>query len=189
MAPQKHTYSIILAAVSRLRDDLRWRPRLFNKWLPAETWVKAIEQARLINVDLHIDAAIFNRAMACEISTWRISMLDFKSTNSGFFQVTYKGYKYYYATESGKDVPYPWPLDAKWKEKADEAGAQALIIPVTRSQPAAREDVNDDDDLTRANKKRKRTVDWQSSDAAKYFNNNKEQAYTTPASFYRSLDQ
>jgi hypothetical protein len=99
MAPQKHTYSIILAAVSRLRDDLRWRPRLFNKWLPAETWVKAIEQARLINVDLHIDAAIFNRAMACEISTWRISMLDFKSTNSVFFQVMYKGYKYYYATE------------------------------------------------------------------------------------------
>jgi hypothetical protein len=63
MAPQKHTYSIILAAVSRLRDDLRWRPRLFNKWLPAETWVKAIEQARLINVDFDIDARKLNKAM------------------------------------------------------------------------------------------------------------------------------
>ena len=116
MAPQKHTYSIILAAVPRLRADQRWGPRLSNKWLPAETWVKAIEQARLINVDLHIDAGKFNKAMACEICTWRI-------------------YKYYYATESGKHVPYPVPLDAKWKEKADEAGAQALIIPVTRSRP------------------------------------------------------
>ena len=115
MAPQKHTYSIILAAVSRLRDHELWGPRLSNKWLPAETWVKAIEQARLINVDLHIDAA-----MACEICTWRI-------------------YKYYFVTESGKDVPYPVPSDAKWKEKADEAGAQALIIPVTRSRPAGRD--------------------------------------------------
>ena len=111
--------------------------------------------------------------MACEICTWRISMLDFERTNnSGFFQVTYKGYKYYYATESGKDVPYPVPLDAKWKEKADEAGAQALIIPVTRSRPAGR-DVKDDDDLTQANIKRKRTMDWQSSEAAKFLNNNK----------------
>ena len=193
MAPQKHTYSIILAAVPRLRADQRWGPRLSNKWLPAETWVKAIEQARLINVDLHIDAGKFNKAMACEICTWRISMLDFERTNnSGFFQVTYKGYKYYYATESGKDVPYPVPLDAKWKEKADEAGAQALIIPVTRSRPAGR-DVNDDDDVTQANKKRKSTMDWKSSEAANFFNNNdkknRELVYTTPASFYRSLDQ
>ena len=75
--------------------------------------------------------------------------------------MTYKGYKYYYVTESGKDVPYPVPSDAKWKEKADEAGAQALIIPVTKSPPAGR-DVNDDDDVTQANKKRKRTMDWQS---------------------------
>ena len=58
--------------------------------------------------------------------------------------MTYKGYKYYYVTESGKDVPYPLPLDAKWK-KADDAGAKALIIPVTRSRPAGT-DVKDDDD-------------------------------------------
>ena len=56
--------------------------------------------------------------MACEICTWRI-------------------YKYYYALESGKHVPYPVPLDAKWKEKADEAGAQALIIPVTTASSGA----------------------------------------------------
>jgi hypothetical protein len=116
-------------------------------------------------------------------------MLDFKRTNnSGFFQVTHKGCKNYYATESEKDIPYPIPLDAKWKENADEAGAHALIIPVTRSRPAGR-DVKDDDDVTQANNKRKKKIDWQSSDAAKHFNNNKEQAYTTPASFYRSLDQ
>ena len=87
--------------------------------------------------------------------------------------MTYKGYKYYYVTESGKDVPYPVPSDAKWKEKADEAGAQALIIPVTRSRPAGR-DVNDDDDVTQANKKRKMTMDWQSLEAAHFCNNNKE---------------
>jgi hypothetical protein len=109
--------------------------------------------------------------MACEICTWRIYMLKFNLTSHeqhGFFQVTYKGYKYCYVTESGKDVPYPLPLDAKWKKKADDAGAKALIIPVTRSRPAGR-DVKDDDDLTQANIKRKRTMDWQSSEAAKFY--------------------
>jgi hypothetical protein len=110
-------------------------------------------------------------------------------TTVGFFQVTYKGYKYYFVSERGKDVPYPIPLDAKWKEKADEAGAPALIIPVTRSRPAGR-DFKDDDDVTQANKKRKSTMDWQSLEAANFFNNNKKKlVHTTPASFYRSLDQ
>ena len=62
------------------------------------------------------------------------------------------------------------------REKADEAGAQALIIPVTRSRPAGR-DVNDDDDVTQANKKRKRTMDWQSLEAAHFCNNNKEKVH------------
>jgi hypothetical protein len=55
-------------------------------------------------------------------------------------------------------VSYPIPLNNDWKARVDAAGAQALIIPVTRSRPAGR-DVNDDDDVTQANKKRKRTVD------------------------------
>ena len=73
----------------------------------------------------------------------------------------------YFATESDKDVPYPVSLDAKWKEKADEAGAKALVIPVTRSRPAGR-DVKDVDDVTKANKKSKSTMDWQSLEAANF---------------------
>ena len=70
--------------------------------------------------------------MACEICTWRISMLKFNLTNSsGQWSRTKATNSYYYVTECDKDVPYPIPLDATWKEKADEAGAQALIIPVT----------------------------------------------------------
>jgi hypothetical protein len=46
--------------------------------------------------------------------------------------VTYKGYKYYFVTERGKDVPYALSLDSKWNKKADDAGAKALIILVTR---------------------------------------------------------
>jgi hypothetical protein len=49
--------------VPRLRADQRWGPRLSNKWLPAKPWVKAIEQARLINVEFDIDARKFNKAM------------------------------------------------------------------------------------------------------------------------------
>jgi hypothetical protein len=43
--------------------------------------------------------------------------------------------------------------------------------------------------VTQANKKRKSTMDWQSLEAANFFNNDKELVYTTPASFYRSSDQ
>ena len=84
---QKALYAIITSAVLRLRDHELWGPRLSNKWLPAETWVEVLHMSRLINVDLHIDAAIFNRAMACEICTWRISMLKFDHmNNSDFFK-------------------------------------------------------------------------------------------------------
>ena len=74
--------------------------------------------------------------MACEICTWRISILKFDLTKAVFFSSDVQGYKYYYVPESGNDVPYPLPLDAEWKKKADDAGAKALIIQVTRSRPA-----------------------------------------------------
>jgi hypothetical protein len=46
---------------------------------------------------LEINAKNFNKAMACEISPWRIFMLKFNLTNnSGVFQVRYEGYNYYY---------------------------------------------------------------------------------------------
>jgi hypothetical protein len=79
---QKGLYGIITSAVSRLRDDELWGPRVSRKWLPAGTWVEALHMSRFINPMLEINAKTFNRAMACEICTWRISMLKFNLTNS-----------------------------------------------------------------------------------------------------------
>jgi hypothetical protein len=82
---RKALYGIITTAVSRLRDHELLGPRVSRKWIPAGTWVEALHMFRHINANLHIDAAIFNRAMACEISTWRNSMLEFKRTNNSVF--------------------------------------------------------------------------------------------------------
>jgi hypothetical protein len=57
---QKRLYTIITSAVLQLRDHELLGPRVSRKWLPAGTWVEALHIFRLINVDLHTDAAIFN---------------------------------------------------------------------------------------------------------------------------------
>ena len=91
--------------------------------------------------------------------------------------------KYYYVTERGEQVRYPFPLDNDWKARVAAAGAEALIIPVTRSRPAGRDDCNDKDEedenqeATQGKNKRQRTVDsvhqqtnyWQSREAELLF--------------------
>jgi hypothetical protein len=188
MDSKKHIYSIIVEAMSTLLADPHFGPRLMNKWLPAKTWLKAMEQARLIDVSLHIDAGKFNRAMSSKLCIWRASMTAYDGTNcSGVFQVTCSGHKYYCVTERGKQVDYPSSLNMDWKARVDADGEKALIIPVTRSRRAGM-DVKDNDDVTRADNKRQKTVDppahaapvtenkppqttyWQSREAANIFN-------------------
>ena len=45
----KGLYDIISIAVSKLRDDPAFGPRLSNKWLPVETWANALTKSGLID--------------------------------------------------------------------------------------------------------------------------------------------
>jgi hypothetical protein len=156
MDAQKHIYSIVTMAVSTLRADPEFAPRLLNKWLPAETWVAALKKAHLIDLSFRIDAAIFNRAMSSSKSSWREAMLRFDGSNTtGVFRVTYKNRQFYFVTERKEQASYPCHLDARWKESVDAIADEALTRPVTRSRPA---EVHRDDDANEANKRQKSEV-------------------------------
>jgi hypothetical protein len=68
---------------------------------------------------------------------------------TGVFRLVYSKTKYYYVTERGKQVSYPFPLDNDWKARVAAAGAEALIIPVTRSRPAGRDDKDEEERMRR----------------------------------------
>jgi hypothetical protein len=133
---QKALYAIITSAVLRLRDHELLGPRVVRRWLPAGTWVEALRMSRLIDPMLELNAHNFNKAMSNRYCPWREAMRYFDDSNTtGVFQVTYRKTLYYYVTESGEQVSYPSPLNNDWKARVEAAGAQALIIPVTRSRP------------------------------------------------------
>jgi hypothetical protein len=97
--------------------------------------------SRLIDPSFKIDDFKFNRAMSSKKCPWREEMGWFDGRNTtGVFRVVYCKTMYYYVTERGKQVSYPCPLDNDWKDRVAAAGAEALIIPVTRSRPAGRDD-------------------------------------------------
>ena len=132
----KALYGIITSAVLLLRDNALLGPRVSRKWLPVGTWVEALHMSRLIDPMLEINVVDFNRAMSNKMCPWREAMRYFDDSNTtGVFQVTYRKTLYYYVTESGEQVSYPSPLNNDWKARVEAAGAQALIIPVTRSRP------------------------------------------------------
>jgi hypothetical protein len=187
---QKGMYEIIIAAVSKLRDHELLGPRVTNKWLSAETWRQALSMSRLIDPSIEVSDYNFNKAMSSKKCPWCEEMGWFDGSNTtGVFQLVYKKTKYYYVTERGKQVSYPFPLDNEWKARVAATGAEALIIPVTRSRPAGRDDKAEEDEneeATQGKNKRQRTVDsvhvspattfkpqqtnyWQSPEAASLF--------------------
>jgi hypothetical protein len=82
---QKGLYGIITSAVLLLRDDALLGPRVSRKWLPVGTWGEPLHMSRLIDPMLEINVSNFNKAMACEICTWRISILKSNLTNGSVF--------------------------------------------------------------------------------------------------------
>jgi hypothetical protein len=140
---------IIENAVSVLHADPTFGPRLSNKWLPTNIWADALAKPHLSFV---IDCKRFNKAMSSYKTEWGKAMLDFDGTNKmGVFRVKLHQQFYYYFTERGKQVPYPSPLDAAWKERVLAAAANVLIVPTTRSRPAM-EVHHDDQDASEGNK-------------------------------------
>jgi hypothetical protein len=149
MEVQTSIYVIIEKAVSALRADPTFGPRLSNKWLPTNIWVDALAKSRLIDRSFVIDCKRFNKAMSSSKTEWGEAMLHFDGTNkTGVFRVKFHQQFFYYFTERGKQVPYyPSPLDAAWKGRVLAAAANVLIIPTTRSRPAVKEEVRASDEL------------------------------------------
>jgi hypothetical protein len=157
MIQNKGIYHIIAGAVSVLRADPTFGPRLSNKWLPPETWVDALAKSHIIDPSFDFNSKKFNAAMIKSKSEWGEAMLHFDGTNNtGVFRVRFQQQFYYYFTEKGKQVPYPSPLDAAWKERVLAAAANVLIVPTTRSRPAVEVHHDDHDasdhDASEANK-------------------------------------
>jgi hypothetical protein len=137
MEVQTSIYEIIASAVSVLRADPTFGPRLSNKWLPTKIWVDALAKSCLIDKSFVVDSRKFNTAMIKSKSEWSESMLHFDGTNNtGVFRICFQREFYYFFTERKKQVPYPAPLDAAWKDRVLAAAASVLVIPTTRSRPA-----------------------------------------------------
>ena len=48
-------YTILVKEVMLVRDDPTYGPRMSNCWLPAATWVEALQKAGHIDAPLSID--------------------------------------------------------------------------------------------------------------------------------------
>ena len=150
--PPPH-FAIVTSAVSQLRDHEVWGPRLCHQWLSAGTWVQAWNMSGPLDPSLEIkETKFFNTAMGHRNSPWRDALNCFDGSNTtGVFRVTYgptNRTMYYYVTEPGKQVCYPFPLDQDWKARADAAGVQALnllLVPVTTNDNDDNDDEEEDD--------------------------------------------
>ena len=131
--------AIIASAVMFLRSDILYGPRLSNRWLPASTWAEALAKSGHIDASLVsgvLDDRKFNVAMSKSI-LFGGSMTRFDGTNqTGVFQVKYAKQYFYWITEESIQVPYPSPLNRKWKEQVLELAANVLVIPTTRARPS-----------------------------------------------------
>lgn len=194
METQKGLYGRITAAVSKLRSDPFFGPRLSNKWLPTETWIAALKMSCFLDGRLVVDKKLFNKAMTCAKCEWRDLMTSFDGLNhTGFFRCEFSHQKYYYSTEKLKQVKSPYPVNDKWKADVDAAIKDILSVPPsTRSRPAAAaelekggEDSHADEAETEASNKRQKAGNpipiipasaqlrqityWQSTDAMQLF--------------------
>jgi hypothetical protein len=78
-------YTILVKAVRLVRNDPTYGPRLSNCWLPAATWVEALQKTGHIDASLSIDVRKFNTAMPrAPLYGSVMSWLD-GSNNSGVF--------------------------------------------------------------------------------------------------------
>ena len=88
--------AIINTAFTKIRVDQKLQPRLWNKWLPAEIWVEALETSNLIDEALALNVRNFNTAMARSKSEFNVLLIErFDGSNTtGVFRVTFQKQKY-----------------------------------------------------------------------------------------------
>ena len=133
----KGIQAILVKALMLIRDDSVYGPRLSNCWLPASTWMEALQKSGHIDASIPIDVRKFNTAMS-KASAFGSVMSRFDGSNqSGVFRINYQHHHYYYLTQETKQAIYPFPLNQVWKERVLEIAANALVIPSTRARPQA----------------------------------------------------
>jgi hypothetical protein len=132
----KGKYSILTDAVLSIRSDTIYGPRLSDCWLPASTWVEALQELNLIDASIAIDVRKFNTAMSkSPLFGEKMSRFDGSNT-TGVFRVTFQNKFFYYFTQESNQVRYPVPLNGAWKDKVMAAASNVLVIPSTRARPA-----------------------------------------------------
>ena len=130
-------FTIVTKATMLIRNDTTYGPRLMNCWLPADTWVEALQRTGHIDAALAIDTCKFNATFAKSGSFGSLMSRFDGSNHTGVFHVRYQHRQYYYFTEEKRQISYPSPLNRAWKERVLEAAANVFSIPSTRARPAA----------------------------------------------------
>ena len=92
-------YTIVTKATMLIRNDPTYGPRLMNCWLPADTWVEALQKTGHIDAALAIDTRKFNAAFAKSGSFGSLMSRFDGSNHTGVFHVRYQHQQYYYFTE------------------------------------------------------------------------------------------
>jgi hypothetical protein len=128
--------AIIRCAFIKICTDTTFQRRLWNRWLPAATWVEALTLSNHIDQTLmsSISVGAFNAAMGKSKGDFDGQMMSrYDGTNTtGIFQVRFQQTMYYIVTDKGKQIPYP-QLDKKWKEGVLAVAKNVFNIPSTRS--------------------------------------------------------
>ena len=123
-------YSIFVSAVMLICVDPVYGPRLSNCWLPAVTWVEALQKTGWIVIDVRK----FNTAMSMAPLFGSV-MTSFDGSNqSGVFRVTYHHQHFYYLTQKTRQAVYPSTLNRAWRDRVLKVAANVLTIPCTRQQ-------------------------------------------------------
>ena len=133
---ERSTGSIVTSAVMLIRSNTVYAPRLMNCWLPAETWVEALQQLGHIDASLNFTVRQFNAAFARSGSFGSVMTRFDGSNESGIFRVSFQHRHYYYLTLEKQQVAYPCPLDQAWKDRVFQVAANVLVIPSTRARPS-----------------------------------------------------
>ncbi len=112
-----------------IRNDPTYGPRLMNCWLPADTWVEALQKTGHIDAALAIDTRKFNATFAKSGSFGSLMSRFDGSNHTGVFH--YQHRQYYYFTEEKRQISYPSPLNKAWKERVLEMAENVFSIPST----------------------------------------------------------
>ena len=104
----KAQYAILTDAVAVIRSDVTYGPRFSNCWLPASTWVEAINKMNLIDASIAVDVRRFNTAMF-KSHLFGESMNRFDGSNTtGVFRIKFAKALFYMFTEPPRQAQYPF---------------------------------------------------------------------------------